>query len=754
MDSSIDWQRVYQALSQLLDISEPNRKAKLEELCGEDEKLKEVIRTALSEADVPSTQIGFEQPVQQMMENMVSESQATPPSRSAKKIKQYYIQRIIGHGGQGDVYRAWDEQLERTVALKFLSHRHPLSEQAFEQFQREARAIAAVEHPHICRLYSLESTDEGVPFMVMEFVDGISLAEKLKRDGPLSPNQATDLVRQICQGLKAAHAQYLIHRDIKPSNILLAGPEEKVKIADFGIAKWSRLHSQDGEAGTLPYMSPEQLKGEDTDYRTDIWSLGVLLYEVLAGKNPLSKSGLTRSSCSEIVHNETPFPRLTGMPSNVEKMLGGCLKTDREERFRSIVEVESHLLEEESETESGIPRHLLAVMALAASFFLLTFLFIARFLGPEGQNDSIAIVWANQEDAPEVREWVNFHLESALSRLPYDSVDAIPRISIVAPAKEVSTPLRVFQQYDADRVVALSTILLEGKNTLRIRLIDSDAPESSRRNAALPLEELNYKTAHLLLVRLLDVLEVKLTDREIYLILYNSRADPEAIRLFESAQALIESSGDMSSVDRAIELFEESIAVDSSFALSYFWVAQAYLLRHEVNANPADLDKAQEANLRANELDPDRVLRFSSYVSQGLLYRVTGKLDEAIAAFEKAIALDSSQSISFIGIAEALALKTDSKATSYFHQALSLDASNTDALIAIGIYKFNREEYDSAAFYFERIIKLDDSYKAAHRNLGASYKELGQIDLAMQSYNDALHIEPDFLSHHNMAVIY
>jgi serine/threonine protein kinase len=205
-----------------------------------------------------------------------------------KKISHFEIIEKIGEGGMGAVYKARDLDLDRLVALKFLKHVPLADEKESARFEREAKAAASLDHPNICTVYEIGQAD-GVTFIAMAHVDGSGLDERIGA-GPLPLGEAVDIGIQIARGLHAAHEQGIVHRDIKSANIILDDAGH-AKITDFGLALregQSRLTKEGRTAGTLPYMSPEQCNAEPVDERSDTWSLGVVLYEMITGQLPFA----------------------------------------------------------------------------------------------------------------------------------------------------------------------------------------------------------------------------------------------------------------------------------------------------------------------------------------------------------------------------------------------------------------------------------------------------------------------------------
>jgi len=255
-------------------------------------------------------------------------------------ISHYKIIAKLGEGGMGVVYKAEDTKLERIVAIKFLPHRIAANAEERERFKIEAKAAAALNHPNIATIHAIEEVD-GEMFIVMEFIDGKELREIIKTEIP-NPRSAIEYATQIAEGLKAAHAKGITHRDIKSSNIMVT-ESGQAKIMDFGLAKMSggvHLTKAGMTLGTAAYMSPEQARGEPVDHRTDIWSFGVVLYEMLTGKLPFR--GEYEAAMIYSVLNENPKPPqelCPDIPADLAQIILRALEKDPELRFQSVEEV-------------------------------------------------------------------------------------------------------------------------------------------------------------------------------------------------------------------------------------------------------------------------------------------------------------------------------------------------------------------------------------------------------------------------------
>ena len=257
---------------------------------------------------------------------------------------KFRILEEIGHGGMGIVYKAEDMKLKRTVALKFLPPELTSNPEARERFVQEARAAAALSHPNICTIHEVDES-EDTPFIAMEYVEGESLREKTKK-GPLPVEEALDIMIQAAEGLEKAHQKGIVHRDIKSANIMVT-ESGQAKIMDFGLAKLSggTVLTQEGATlGTVAYMSPEQARGESVDQRTDIWSLGVVLYEMLTGELPF-KGERDISILYSIVHEDPKAlkDKKPPVPMELQRVLGKSLAKSPDSRYQTVAEMAKEL---------------------------------------------------------------------------------------------------------------------------------------------------------------------------------------------------------------------------------------------------------------------------------------------------------------------------------------------------------------------------------------------------------------------------
>src|SRR3984885_12021320 len=284
-------------------------------------------------------------------------------------VSHYRIQEKLGAGGMGVVYKAEDLRLGRLVALKFLPEDSSRDAHTLQRFKREARTASALDHPNICTIYEIDE-DQGHPFIAMQLLQGATLQQRIG-DKPVPVEQALDWALQITDALQAAHLKGIVHRDIKPANVFITEERNQVKILDFGLAKLiannpaasanemtmstgGQLTRAGAAIGTVAYMSPEQARGDTLDARTDIFSFGVLLYEMVTGHQAFS--GPTWAVTVHAILGQAPVSlseSVPGLPLRLQQIIDKALIKNRDLRYQTAAEVHNDLLQLKKQVDSG-----------------------------------------------------------------------------------------------------------------------------------------------------------------------------------------------------------------------------------------------------------------------------------------------------------------------------------------------------------------------------------------------------------------
>jgi TolB-like protein len=574
-----------------------------------------------------------------------------------KAISHYKILEKLGSGGMGTVYKAQDTKLDRIVALKFLPPHLSQAEEEKKRFIHEAKTASALDHPNICTIYEINETDDEQLYIVMACYEGESLKDKIER-GPLPFEEAIGIAMQVARGLEKAHSKKIVHRDIKPANILIT-TDEQVKIVDFGLAKLAGrtvLTKEGTTLGTVAYMSPEQTQGSDVDERTDIWSFGVILYEMLTGKRPFT--GEYEQAVIYSIMNEAPEP-VTDLRSDVLPSLGQiverALEKDPEKRYQKVGELLADL---ESISAGIVPEEIQArlrkaklrkrkrsiLYGITAGLLIAAVTVLILITRQAEAIDSIAVLpLKNLTGDAEQEYFVDGVTDELIGQLGQISglKRVISRTSVMQYKETDKSLSEIARELNIDAV--LEGTVYEAGDSVRIRfqLIDVLAEEQNlwgntykraKSNVLVMYSEITQTVA--------DIIQVGLTPEEETRMARMQQVNPEAYEAYLKGQFHL-SKFTPQDLETALYYYDRALEQDPDFALAYAGISLDWAFRQQFGLAPPHeaTPRAKEAALRALALDS--TLAEVHYAHA--IVKTWGEWDweGAEIAFRKAIELNS-----------------------------------------------------------------------------------------------------------------
>jgi serine/threonine protein kinase/tetratricopeptide (TPR) repeat protein len=661
------------------------------------------------------------------------------PLSAGDKLGPYEILASIGAGGMGQVYRAQDSRLNRDVAIKVSG------EQFSERFESEAKAIAALNHPNICQIY-----DVGPNYLIMEYVDGLPIVD-CEQPQALPPAEALRLARQIAAALEAAHGKGIIHRDLKPANIL-ATSDGVVKLLDFGLAKQSHGSltedltqtmgvTQVGTImGTPAYMSPEQAEGKPADARSDIFSFGAVLYEMLAGRRAFS-GGSSAATIGAIVH-KNPDP--LNAPPALEAIVRRCLSKSPDGRFQSATDLRRALEEASTRGISGIKRRTIA-LTVAVSLLVIGSAGLFIYLkGSKTGIDSIAVLplenRSNDPDADYISDGVTESINNSLARLP--SLRVIPH-SVASHYK--GKAMDVQKVGDDLRVQAVLTgdVRQRGDDlTIDVELDDV------RNGKQLWGERYSRKLADLLAVQNEIAREVsqrlrsQLSVEDQQKLTKGSTDNPEAYPLYLKGKYYTNKLS-KDGFGKGIGYFNQAIALDPNYGLAYSGLAYNYINQDDWFMPPNEAGpKARDAARKALAIDESDAGAHLSLAIETHWYEWNWAAAES--EFKRAIELNPNNSEALGYYSWFLApMGRKDEALAQAKRSQQADPLSTMANLFVGsVLVFNRQ-WDPAIEQLRSAIELDPTFWFDHCFLGRAYEQKRRLPEAIAEFQRALELEKD-----------
>ena len=605
------------------------------------------------------------------------------------KVLHYKIVEKLGEGGMGVVYLAEDTKLERKVAIKFLPQQISLNSEERERFKIEAKAAASLNHPTIATIHNIEEVDNQM-FLVMEYIDGIELKEKIK-NGNIETDEVIRIATQISEGLSAAHKKGIVHRDIKSSNIMITG-DAKAKIMDFGLAKirgGSELTKVGSTVGTIAYMSPEQARGEELDQQSDIWSFGVVLYEMLMNKLPF-KGNYDQAIVYSILNEEpeSVYSVKKDFPDNLVKIVKKLLEKEKTVRYQNMDEVIKDFNDALKNGKQPEKRD------EAKSIIVLPF----ENISPD-------------QDADYFGEGLAEELIVNLTRLK--EIRVIPRTTAIKYKDTTKDAKLIGKEVEAGYVMTGSVRKFQENLRISVQLIDA------LNNTQLWAETYKGKLADVFDIQenvskqIVEALKIELTPAQKKVLEKKKTVNAEAFDLCLRAKGFMYKMT-KNDVNIAIELFQKAIEIDPDYAAAYAGMGEGY------------------SHL------------FHSYERGNLKI-----LDLAIETSLKAISMDSSLSEAYASLAQAYLHKESmEKALESGQKAIELDPNNFIGYWILGRIRYSTKNDNEAIELYEKVIKLNPEFYTAYSDIRMCYERLGNKDKLNETIQRSLKFYPEYLTRH------
>jgi serine/threonine-protein kinase len=737
-------------------------------------------------------------------------------------LGRYEIRSRLGAGGMGEVYLAQDTKLGRRVALKLLPASYTADADRLRRFGQEARAASALNHPHILTIYEI-GNEGATHFIATEFVDGQTLRARVC-ESPLGVREALRVCEQVASALAAAHEAGVIHRDLKPENVMLRR-DGYVKVLDFGLAKLTEKHAEHAPAdsqastralvktapgvvlGTVAYMSPEQARGLETDARTDVWSLGVVLYEMVAGRQPFAARTAT-DVLALVLHKEPPALRLFNpeAPDELGRIVTKALAKDAAERYQTAkdlqidlrnllrkLEVDAEIERStapdaetaaDAETARGVstearggaartfevetPRTTTSAARVAELFrrrgrvaaFALAALVIAsaafvayRFFYARGAAiDSIAVLPLVNEGGDPNTEYLSDGISEAL----INSLTELRQLRVVARTTAFryrgreGDPQAVGRELNARAVLTGRVRQLGDALDVQVDLVDAQT------GAQLWGGDYERKVSDLLSVKqaiareVTEKLRLRLSGEEQRQLVRHDTTNPEAYQFYLRGRYYW-NKRTAEGFYKAIEQFQQSVERDPNYALGYVGLADCYDLMELYTGTPASetMPKARAAADRALQLDDTLA---EAHASSALSYVGLWRWAEAEAEFKRAINLNPNYPTAhhWFSTSYLLAKRRFDDALGEIKRAQELDPlSPIISTNVCGAYLLKNDP-DSAIAECQRVIQLDPGFLLAHTDLGWAYFKQRRYEEATAEFQKAVELSGRggyFLSH-------
>ncbi|SRR6266516_412702 len=779
------WQQLDSVFHSALERQPEERAAFLDEACARDQQLRKEVEALLAASEQAGSFI--EKPALEAEARSLANEQGDAGAESVvgKTIGHYGVIALLGSGGMGEVYLAEDKELARKVALKLLPLYFSKDRERLHRFQQEARMLLALNHPNIVTIHDIGEIDSFY-YIASELVEGETLRRCLDK-GDLELSDVLEIAIQTAGALAAAHDKGIVHRDIKPENIMIRR-DRYVKVLDFGLAKLSQefaaadleaptirqVHTAEGTViGTAPYMSPEQARGLKVDARTDIWSLGVLLYEALSGRKPFI-GDTTQDVITSILEKEpSPLARFSSdVPETLQWIISRALRKERDARYQTASELLHDLKELKKKLEfekafagevssasrvatadagagtsalvrptssaeyvvSGIRQHKLAALAgllvLMAGIVGLGVYLHAR--NTEAAIESIAVLpFVNESgnsDVDYLSDGMTESLINSLSQLPHLSVKA--RSSVFRYKGKEVEPQKVAAQLSVQAILNGRVVQHGDDLTLYLSLVNAQTGNQ------IWGEQYNRKLTDLVALQneiaqdVSQKLRVRLSSADARKLAKTYTENPEAYQLYLKGRHFADQFTE-EGFKKAVDHFNQAIEKDPNYALAYAGLAEAYWVASAESLPPREaMPKAREAAVKALKIDEQLAEAHTSLAVVLALYDYDFPGGER--EFKRAIELNPNSALAHQWYGYYLAsLARADEAFKEIKRAQELDPLSLLINMELGMPFYFTRQYDQAIEQFKRALEMDSNMELARLYLGSSYAQKGMYEEAI-----------------------